>query len=354
MKKLTKSAKQQFEERLTQLHVHHKFEMCPTEIYYQCVTGDGDFILLREQDGDYNELHYNQQYEHLLLGERFLEAMTERFIGNSVPIKPLFDWYASADHDDEPFNLLDIYMCDLEEGLSEFKDLYEEVAETKIITAREQWERDSAKAVTTQVTESGYTYRVVNTPNGLYFYVCTPEGKFFRRSSPPLDSLRKDAAFVVNYISHVNSTHPEDMEMALHWVAQGEYKMSECSLMDLYDIAYCVDNYEYTDIESSEAKDLLLHEEMNQLRASLVVRIAEKLEQGLNVNLEVLCQNNAIVWEDFTSVNCDDLNVFRIYFDSTANKYKYAYSDTSDGAEYSASLHCLSIETLYKVLTSIQ
>ena len=126
-KRLVKTAKQQFEERLKVLHVFKTWKLCDTEIYYHCTDINEGFYILRDQDGKYKELRYKPRYEDLILSERFLFSMSERFTLNGVEIKPLFEWYASADHDEEPFNLMDIYMCDIEDEEITFEDLYEEV-----------------------------------------------------------------------------------------------------------------------------------------------------------------------------------------------------------------------------------
>lgn len=126
-KRLVKTAKQQFEERLKLLCLVKKWELCKTEIYYHCMDADHDFHILREQDGEYKELCFHHQYEALVLSEAFLFSITERFVEGKAEIKQLYNWYASADHDEEPFTLMDIYMCGLEDEEITFEDIYEEV-----------------------------------------------------------------------------------------------------------------------------------------------------------------------------------------------------------------------------------
>lgn len=352
MKKLVKTAKQQFEQRLQELRVVERWELCPTEIYYGCEMPNGIFVLLRDQDGEYKELQYEMRYFDLLLGERFLSAMTERLSEGSLPVKPLFDWYASADHEDAPFNLLDIYMCDLESEHHTFEDLYEEVPDVRIITAREQWENDSAEAKATQVSASGYTYRIVPLATSIDFYVSTPDGNFCRKRFPSLDELRRDSTFVINYIDWVRNSHPEDLESALYWLAQGKYTMSECSMMDIYDVATCRECIDYEDKQYPEAEFQKLKDEAESLRKKLVSHIEHLCELGLTVNQEVLCSRYALSCADGDALCTDPL--------------KEIYTLKNDAAEWilcyrtgvleteSYRLDKLSIDTLLHIIESLQ
>ena len=270
-KKLVKTAKQLFEERLSELNVVNTFKLCDTEIYYLCEDSKAHVYILRDQDGEYKELVYGMQYEALVLGERFLSTMTERLSDASLPVKPLFDWYASADHDNEPFNLLDVFMCSLEENIVVYEDLYEEEPdEPKVITAREQWEKESEKAVSVQGSEH-YTYKVERTEEAIVFYTIK-YGAYLKEVYPPLSELRKDAEFVTNYISFVRNTHDTDMEAALEWLAGREYTMSEITLLDIYDIAKEKKVTEYEDKEvqplrlSDTATVMNMYDPFNWLR----------------------------------------------------------------------------------------
>lgn len=352
MKKLVKTAKQQFEERLSELRVVERWELCPTEIYYGCETPNGIFVLLRDQDGEYKELQYGMRYFDLLLGERFLSAMTERLSEGSLPVKPLFDWYASADHEDEPFNLLDVYMCDLESEHHTFEDLYEEIPDVRIITAREQWENDSAEAKATQVSESGYTYRIVPLATSIDFYVSTPDGNFCRQRFPSLDELRRDSTFVINYIDWVRNSHPEDLESALYWLAQGKYTMSECSMMDIYDVATCRECIDYEDKQYPEAEFQKLKDEAESLRKKLVSHIEHLCELGLTINKEVLYSRIAISWANGEVLCTDPLEDIYLMKNDEAEWilcYRSAPLETE-----SCYLCRFSIDTLLHIIESLQ
>lgn len=352
MKKIVKTAKQQFEQRLQELHVVKRWELCPTEVYHHCITGQHEFILLREQDGEYKELRYGLEYETVVMGERFLSAMTERLSETSQPVKPLFDWYASADHDDEPFNLLDIYMLELESEHHTFEDLYEEVPDVRIITAREQWENDSAEAKATQVTESGYTYRIVPLATSLDFYVCTPDGNLSRQRYPALDELRKDSMFVINYIDHVRNTHPEDIESALCWLSQGKYTMSECSLMDIYNVATSRECMEYEDKSFPEAEIQQLKSDVESLRKKIVLHIENLCEHGFTIDEEILCSHIALSWADGDALCCDFLeDVYLMKNDQSELNFYYRVSPTETSY---CQLEKLSIDTLLHIAKSLK
>ena len=269
-KKLVKTAKLQFEERLRELNVTNTYELCENEVYYLCEDSKAHVFILRKHDNEYRELAYGMQYEALVFGECFLSMMSERFAELGVYVKPLFDWYASADHDQEPFNLFDIFMCDLEETNTVFEDLYEEVPDVKVITAHEQWEKESANAVLVQGSEH-YTYKVERTKEAIVFYTIK-DGAYLREVYPPLSELRKDAEFVTNYISFVRNTHDSDMEAALEWLAGREYTMSEVTLLDIYDIAKekKVMEYEDKEVQPSRLPDTMttmnMYDPFNWLR----------------------------------------------------------------------------------------
>lgn len=301
MKQLTKTALQQFNERLAQLTIEATHTPFEGETYYGCTDKNKQFIILRNvHNQEMNEIRYHKTYNEFVTSDNFIEVITAFFVERNLSVKPLFDWYASADHDDwEPFALMDIYVNTFEgEEHLEFSDLYEEVPDTRTITARQQWERDSAQAVATQVTESGYTYRIVNNPDHLDFYICTPEGGFCRRRFPSLDQLRRNNEFVINYIGHVKSTHPEDLDAAIYWLAQGKYTMSDVSLMDIYDIAGCIECLDYEDITVNQSEQNHLRDEYNTFRSKLIHHVETLLEQGLVINKEVLCARESITLTD--------------------------------------------------------
>ena len=219
MKKLVKTAKQQFEEDLNNLTLVRTWKMCDSEIYYHCVNGAGHFILFREQDEEYKILMYHKTYEELVLSEEFLFSVTQRFIDGRAEIKQLYNWYASADHEDEPFNLLDVYMSDLEAVNNTYEDEYEEVSDVRIITAKEQWEKDSNNAKVL-CSSTDKTLKVEVSSSWVIFY--DSEDIYSRSIYPPLEVMRNDALFVGRMTESMNEASMyDDIAIFLKWVRTG-------------------------------------------------------------------------------------------------------------------------------------
>lgn len=353
-KKLVKTAKEQFKERLRELNLVKEWELCKTEIYYLCEDDKAHVYLLRDQDGEYKELSYGMQYEALVFSERFLSMMSERFAENNVKVKPLFDWYASADHDEEPFNLLDIFMCELEESHFTFEDLYEEVPDVRIITAKEQWEKDSANAkLAEQVKED--IYKVEVTESAIIFYIFR-HNQYCKQWFPSLSELRKDAKFVTDYIYYVHSTHDADMEAALEWLAGREYTMSEATLLDIYNIAYCTEAIVYEDKSINEVAKQDFKKEIDAIRNKMVAHIEQLCEQGMTVNVDSFLQNvYSITWVSGSYYAC--ANIKDVYFRKNAEgKWEFSYESKSDvqGDSSDCFLDELTIETLQDIIASMQ
>lgn len=352
-KKLVKTAKQQFEERLRELNVVREWKMCDTEIYYLCEDSKAHVHLLRDQDGEYKELSYGQQYEALVFSSRFLCAMSERFVELDIDIKPLFDWYASADHDDEPFSLLYIFMCELEESHFTFEDLYEEIPDVRIITAKEQWEKDSQGAEVVQKLANGSTYKVAVTDGSITFFVYQDGGEYFREIYPSFDELRKDASFVTAYLSHVQGTHDTDMNAALAWLQGGEYTMSKVSLLDIYTVGKDFDHLCYHDKEvpagvvKQDFKD-----EMGALRTKMVAHIEQLCEQGMTVNFEALCKNYTIAFVDGSFDYTENLEEF--YLMKHTQEPYWRYIMRYSNGEYDGRLGLFTIETLHHIIEALQ
>lgn len=125
-KKLVKTAKQQFEERLRELNVISEWKRSDAEIYYRCEDKDGNFCLLYVVDDSYYEDIFGVKYEDLIKSEIFLATIVNMFIDARLEVKPLFGWYASSCSGAEPFNLSDIATSELpKEECIFFEDIYE-------------------------------------------------------------------------------------------------------------------------------------------------------------------------------------------------------------------------------------
>lgn len=354
-KKLVKTAKQQFEERLRELNVVREWKMCDTEIYYLCEGSKAHVYLLREQDGEYKQLNYGQQYEALVFSSRFLCAMSERFVELDIDMKPLFDWYASADHDDEPFSLPDIFMCELEESHFTFEDHYEEVPDVRIISAKEQWEKDSKGAEVVQKLANGSTYKVAVTDGSITFFVYQDGGDYFREVYPSFEELRKDVNFVMAYLSHVRATHDKDVDYALAWLQGGEYTMSKVSLLDIYEVGKCIDHLCYEDKE--EPRGVVkqdFSQDVDELRKKMVTHLEELCEKGMMVNLDYFTEEvggESVVLKNDTCIPFCEIEGIRTGKDEEG---KWSLFMKIGEKEETVELSELSTETLLRIIASMQ
>ncbi len=223
MKKLVKTAKQQFEERLRELTLIKKYAMTETDLYYLCENSANDMCILREIHGtEFYEQRYNCSYLNLISGEEFLRAITFRFIDHyEIDVKPLFDWYASADKDDEPFTLDDIWMCNLEDEDHSvvYHDIYEEVPDVRVITAKEQWENDSKDAK--ELWSTGVeTLKVCLTDDYVKFYRLDDAITCY--TYPSLEMMRKDRWFVCHIVDTLSESCEHDkISPFIKWTRDG-------------------------------------------------------------------------------------------------------------------------------------
>ena len=292
-KRLVKTAKQQFDERRAELNYRYQYELGESEIYYAYTGEYENFFIFREQNGEYKELRYGQTYEALVFGERFLYALTKLLAETAQPVKPLFDWYASADHDDEPFTLLDIYMCDLESELITFEDIYEEIPSDK-----DQWEADSKDAI--EFSVSDYTAYFSENDLGKY-EICDKCLKIYLFNDPlyncfvypSLQYLHGDKEFIECLKEHIREFSLD----AEPWVAKVDEWVSkpfgECPLPFDIPMIHCVDYKNYVRVVYAENKvreeipetteEILKHVDMipvDSLKRTILRKIRELYDQG--------------------------------------------------------------------------
>ena len=327
MKKLVKAAKQQFEERLGELRVVERWEMCPTEIYYGCEMPNGIFVLLREQDGEYKELQYGMRYIDLLMTESFLSVTAERFVNGQVPIRPLFDWYASADHNDEPFNLLDIYMSELEESHYTFEDLYEEVPDVSIITAKEQWEEASADAKVLTLDEE-HTLKVKITDKNVVFY--RSDDMYARIEYPSLEQMRADTCFVCEVTDSMNEANmQDDIAKFLRWVRVGGDFPIPLSVIFYSDYQnYKFEGYEDKDLHQEQTIEEMIALTPEQQDAVKAFEVAFEALKDSGVNIICYTDEN-----EFYAINGNanlDFDCDRNGYEDISNileeKHKFPFS----------------------------
>ena len=308
-KRLVKTAKQQFEERCKELNYRYQYELSESEIYYAYTGEHENFFIFREQNGEYKELRYEQTYEALVFGERFLSALTERLAEAAQPVKPLFDWYASADHDDEPFTLLDIYMCDLESEHITFEDIYEEIPSDK-----EQWEADSKDAI--EFSVSDYTAYFSENDLGKY-EICDKCLKIYLFNDPlyncfvypSLSFLHKDKEFIDSVKEHIRE-FSLDAEPGVAKVDEWASKpFGECPLPFDIPMIHCVDYKNYVRVVYAENKEreeipqsteeILKHVGMSSvdsLKRIILQKIRKLYDQGYVLDVRQLSVEESIAY----------------------------------------------------------
>lgn len=340
-KRLVKAAKQQFEERRAELKYRYQYELCESEIYYAYTDEHENFFIFREQGGEYKELRYNQTYEAFVFGERFLSALTERLAEAAQPVKPLFDWYASADHDDEPFTMLDIYMCELESEHITFEDIYEEIPSDK-----EQWEADSEHAI--EFSVSDYTAYYSEDDMGKY-EICDKCLKIYLFNAPmyncfvypSLGVLHKDKEFIDSLKEHIREFSLD----AEPWIAKVDEWASkpfgECPLPFDIPVIHYVDYttrvriaYAENEIREEHPKsteEILKHVDMDpveSLKRTILRKIRVLYDQGYVLDSKKLSLCDFVACVDGSCVSLCDYDV-AIYL-GTNDELGIDYNSTGD------------------------
>lgn len=355
-KKLVKTAKQQFEERLKELTLMTSYQGLKDEKLYLCENDHKEMSILRDsEEWGFIEYKYQGGYQSMIDSEEFLYNMVCRFNEIGEPVKYIFDWYASADKDLTPFTVYYIWQC--MEYLTQlaFEDLYEEVPDVRIITAKEQWEKDSEGAEIIATQANGSVYKIALTDGSITFFVHQSK-EYFREIYLSFDELRKDVNFVMAYLSYVRATHDKDVDYALAWLQGGEYTMSKVSLLDIYEVGECIDHLCYHDKEEPVEKPIAKNEfkeEMNVLREKMVEHIIQLCEQGMTVNVDSLTKRIALGWEDNSFVYTEDIK--DLFVKKTENgEWLFCYTSYSNGRSDEYPFKYLSIETLQMFIEAMQ
>lgn len=274
-KRLVKTAKQQFEERLSELK-NPFIERIADNTYYSCNDNDGHFVVLSKYEGSYDEYSeyvHEQSLMDVYTDSDFLCSLVDYWNEHRrEPLKDLFEWYATADKDNPPFSVEVILQCCKKGACFSFKDYYEEVPDVRVITAQEQWEKESTGAETISTLSNGSVYKVMQTDASLTFFV-HQNGEYFKEVYPPLEELRKNAHFAMAYLSHVRAMHDSDLCSALDWIQTGNYTMDGLTLLDIYEVTNCKDHVCYHDKEEPSQKlpgnvvEMNMYDPFNWLRA---------------------------------------------------------------------------------------
>lgn len=357
MKKLVKTAKQQFEERLGELNIFNHQSLDLNETFYCGLNSDNQFImLLNDGDANYMESGFIDEYEAVVTSEKFLSAMVERFNEGKREIKPLFDWYASADHEiteSSPLDLRDLFNLGIEEAFYQFEDLYEEVPDVRVITAKEQWEEASADAKVLTLDEE-HTLKVKITDKNVVFY--RSDDMYARIEYPSLEQMRADTCFVCEVTDSMNEANmQDDIAKFLRWVRVGGDFPIPLSVIFYSDYQnYKFEGYEDKECpkeQTIEKKDF--SDRFSSLKSDIIANIGELCENGASIDTEALFESYSIVWIDGAVSYFEDVADFSL-MKTVEGHWKYGIEYGHDkGKTYDGRLELLTLESLLHILDSL-
>lgn len=360
MKKLVKTAKQQFEERLSELE-NPFIEKISNTTYYSCNDNDGHYVVLSKYEDscdEYSEYINSKSLVDIFTDSDFLCSLVDYWNEyRHEPLKDLFEWYATADKDNTPFNVEVILQCCNSFSCTSFNDYYEEVPDVRIITAKEQWEEDSKDAKVAATPGNGSIYKVDVTEQAITFYVF--KGDCYSKSVfPPFSELRKDNKFVIKYLELVRMSHDGDMDYALHWLAGGEYKMCELSLLDIYESATEIEGLEYEDKELPQEQTIAKKDfstEITDLKERMVKHITELYNQGMALDSDSFLTNAySITWSDGSYYACENLVSCKLTKSDEGVLCFIEIQENDKDVTYDSPLSTLTINTLWSIIDAMR
>ena len=230
MKKLIKTAKQQFEERLSELQ-NPVIEKIRDTTYYSCDDQDGRFIVLSKYEGNYeaySEIVYGYSLMDIYTDADFLASLTEFWIEyRHEPLKVLFEWYATADKDNPPFGVDDILQCYGKGSHISFGDKYEEVPDVQIVSAREQFEHRLEEVGLLQAWYDQCSFGRIGTIDKetkriLVFVHEDYSDGYTEFVYPPFEELRKDSGFCLECLGELVDNCDDTFFKAVSlWIHKG-------------------------------------------------------------------------------------------------------------------------------------
>lgn len=367
MKKLVKTAKQQFEDRLCELTWIKKYALSDTDLYYLCENDNHEMSILREiHNKEFYEQKYAMSYSELLSSEYFLHEITLRFIEHhDTLVKPLFDWYASADKENEPFTLDDIWMCNLEEEDHSvvYHDLYEEVPDVRIITADEQFESrlKDVGLIQDWVLQGSLGRIGIVDKETKRIHIFVHEDKHDAYTEfvyPPFEELRKDEKFRFECLDEFCIGDNFTFESKLSkWLMVG----GDCPLypVDVYfpanhlrlDETVDFEDKELPQEQSIEKKDF--SDRFSSLKSDIIANIGELCENGASIDTEALFESYSIAWIDGAVSYFEDVADFSL-MKTLEGHWNYGIEYEHDkGKTYDGRLELLTLESLLHILDSL-
>lgn len=320
-KKLVKTAKQQFEERLRELGNHVAKEI-NGETFHSGIDKEGHFHILRIGDADieYSEFDYGCTLLELYNNEEFLDKLATEFAIGREGIKPILEWWSDAEKNHEPFTMADIVQFAPVKAFVEFEDLYEDVED-----AKDQWEEDAKDAEKVSLEGSAYEnvegaeMRVEGTDEHLKIYLF--DGIVYNcYIYPPLKYLRKDADFLTSIKECILEFNlvPDALLMQVDEWARGKveefpipFTIVLASDYDLFEkIGYAVGKERPEHPKNfSDFIKLVDMDDLNSLKRRVILKIRMLYDMGYVVDTDKLELGDFIGYVDGTGACLDSYDV---------------------------------------------
>ena len=353
-KKLVKTAKQQFEERLRELGLLDvwKSQGACGRIGTYVWDNDSIVIFVHEDDDDkYSEFFY-PPFEELREDETFCKECLKEFACNSDDrfVASLVRWI--VDNGERPLDPEDVYHPANHLLLKEshdFEDFYEEVEEPKVLTAREKWDAASVVAKTLWSNDAE-TVKVEQTESFVRFYRADDILSCYEY--PSLEEMRKDEKFSIRIMEVlVESCQTEHLGKFFNWVKCGGAFPLPIEI--IFHSEY--QGYKFTEYEDDrkESPKQDYKNEMDALRKKMVGHIIQLCEQGMTVNVDSLTKRIALGWEDNSFVYTEDIK--DLFVKKAENgEWLFCYTSYSSGRSDEYPFKYLSIETLQMFIEAMQ
>jgi hypothetical protein len=359
MKKLVKTARQQFEERLNELKVIDKETTGGNFTYYLCEDDSSRCIILERGEDTfpiYSEITMPGTLLDVYTDEDFLASLVNYWIEDiQEPLKRLFDWYASADKENPPFGIQTMAQLSRNASSETFSDIYEEVPDVRIITAKEQWEEDSKSAkVLCSSTEK--TLKVYVSSSQVVFY--DSEDIYSRSIFPSLEVMRNDALFVGRLTESMSEANMyDDIAIFLRWVRTGgDFPLPLSVIYHSEYSNYKFEDYEDKDLSQEQSitkKDFST--EITDLKERMIKHIEELHKQGMTLDSDSFLENAySITWSDGSYYACENLISCKL---TKSDNGVLCFSEiqvNDKDVTYDSPLSMLTINTLWSIIDAMR
>lgn len=359
MKKLVKTAKQQFEERLEHFNLMQNWNnQYSVGRIGKDLDGEGIVIFIHESEEDgFSEYHY-PSFSELRDDSNFVQNCLKEFsCGADEFILSMVRWFA-YDSIENPFDAVDIYFPADTFKLNssvEFQDLYEEAPDVRIITAKEQWENDSAEP-TIQESEGDTPFKVVISDTSLKFYYY--EYGYYCNIYPSLKTLRKDEIFIKDVTDRLlEFANYEGVGKLQHWIRfGGEFPISFGWIF--YSEYPRTDVIEYEDKELPQEQTIVKKDfstEITDLKERMIKHIEELHKQGMTLDSDSFLENAySITWSDGSYYACENLISCKL---TKSDEGVLCFSEVQvndKDVTYDSPLSMLTINTLWSIIDAMR